>query len=71
MKLNVDFSKLHTAASKMAGEKSFTRKEAYEAGMSCAIEGPSSENCHFSIFENEDLKHAWEEGLSDGESSAE
>lgn len=62
MKIDVDFTALHIAASRMKGPKSFTVGEAFEAGVSSLRDGPTPDNCHYSIFESDHLRSEWDRG---------
>ncbi len=62
IKLSVDLTDLHTAASRMTGARAFTESEAFAAGESSVKEGATPDNCHFSIFESEPLASAWHRG---------
>lgn len=62
VKLLVDLTDLHVAASRMLNPRSFTASEAFAAGESSIKEGAKPENCHFSIFESESLADAWHRG---------
>lgn len=62
MKLNVDLTELHKAASRMQAPKNVNETDAFEAGKDSAINGPTPENCHYSYFETVALADAWERG---------
>lgn len=62
MKLNVDLTELHRAASRMQPAKNVTEAEAFEAGKDSVLNGANSENCHYSFFESPELSEAWECG---------
>ena len=62
MKLNVDFTELHKAASKMLPAKEVNEADAFEAGKDSVLNGASQENCHYSYFANAALADAWERG---------
>lgn len=39
-----------------------TSDEAYKAGYSAGLNGPGTDNCHFSFFATPDLTKSWERG---------
>lgn len=62
MRLRVDLTELHRAASKMLPAKTVILEEAFAAGQDVELSGPSPNNCHYSYFENRSLEEAWWQG---------
>ena len=53
---------MHFKMPKQANEET-----AWMAGRECAINGATTENCHFSLFARPKLTQAWERGKKAGE----
>ncbi len=68
MKLNIDLTELHKAASKMTEALNPSIEDAFNAGECSVIDGGSIENCHFSYFNTPELTKAWEQGKAQAES---
>jgi hypothetical protein len=43
------------------------KKDAYNAGFACAVEGPNAQNCNIRWFANKELNAEWERGKRDGQ----
>ncbi len=42
-----------------------TRKEAYQMGYDCGLNGPNEINSHFRLFARPEYTEAWEQGKAD------
>lgn len=65
MKLNVDLTELHKAASRMSPTRNVSVEDAYIAGKASISEGESLDNCHYSYFATTELSSSWENGRQD------
>lgn len=41
--------------------------ECYKGGFDCAVNGATTDNCHFSYFSTPEKSARWEQGKEDGE----
>lgn len=47
-----------------------TVARARKMGRDCALNGPNTRNCHFSLFASPELTQAWEQGKREAEQRA-
>ena len=43
-------------------------RDPYKLGFDCGLNGPNTDNCHFSIFSSPENPKKWEQGKRAGES---
>ena len=46
-----------------------SKSEAYKLGFDCGIHGPTTTNCHFSLFKDRASTDEWERGKAAGQAA--